>query len=359
GKKSNENPHAQFIFVDAEKIHREVTGPRVFGTTKRGSTAKLKLVWEEVHNQVMLEAGQEATISFADARKKAMERLAEQHGIPLEPFSRPHENGLDDVEPNAPLSNVDVPREAERTLTIELPDSRHSEEDMELVAPSGAIYARTAVDALKEKRRIEQAIARRDAAKASAEAAKSASEKAVTRANDMEKNELIPLTMRQAMAEQRMKTYTTDSGLKGFEINIWGLSYKSPTRKQAEQAQHELNSAVFARDMKQRDVTEAYQMAKSVVDGAKQAATEYEIAANRFKEIVAIYGTEQEMQGAMQLFDRQAFINAREITVAQIEEAYKEASINGEEYRDLLVLKGETEKVKEWEDMQKDLGWQK
>lgn len=129
--------------------------------------------------------------------------------------------------------------------------------------------------------------------------------------------------------------------------------------RQAEQAKHEFEAARFAREMKERDVKEAYYKAQSDVNAAQKAAADYEIAQNRFMEIESAYGTEQEMAQAADMFERQTFVNTREVTVQQIDENYREGMISGEEYRTLLTLKGEVEKVREWEEAQKDLGWQK
>lgn len=52
------NPHAHFVFVDADRE----SGERVFGTTKKGSTERLRAAWEETANAELERLGYEARI---------------------------------------------------------------------------------------------------------------------------------------------------------------------------------------------------------------------------------------------------------------------------------------------------------
>ncbi len=72
------NPHAHIILRD--KDHE--TGKRVFGTSGRGSTDRLREIWETVANRVLEREGQEARI---DRRSLADQALAREPGIHVGP----------------------------------------------------------------------------------------------------------------------------------------------------------------------------------------------------------------------------------------------------------------------------------
>lgn len=71
------NPHAHFIYVDADIS----TGKRVFRTTDRDSSDRIKALWENVCNKELHALGIDASISFQEAAEKKAQRLEEERYV--------------------------------------------------------------------------------------------------------------------------------------------------------------------------------------------------------------------------------------------------------------------------------------
>lgn len=342
GKRQQENPHAQFIFIDADKVDGQVIGSRVYGTTKLGSTAKLKLEWEAVHNQIMLEAGLDATISFADARQKALERMANQHSIPL-----------DENHPSAPLDPLNVSHETDRTLTFELPEPEDAMDT--LVAPREVPAVRALLDHHREALRIAEVLQAVDASAKQLKSARAEAERAVGAANEAEK-QAIPVRTAYEGAKQSFEQYMRENGeLKGLHINAFGFEWKSPTRKQAERAQHEYAARSFQYDLMLTSLKEHAEHAQRTISASEAAYNKAYAAEAQLRGLEKLYGTTKEIEAAHAMFHRESTAMALNLPEDMLVMARDDGQITTKELQTIYLLRGEQEKARELEEG-KDMG---
>ena len=109
------NPHCHFIFVDADVE----TGKRVFKTTDKDSSDRIKELWEGVCNREMAELGIDASISFRDAAEKKAQRLEDEQYA---------DNAPEEMPPDAPLN--EVPEEYDEPIPAE--EETDEEDDMDM-----------------------------------------------------------------------------------------------------------------------------------------------------------------------------------------------------------------------------------
>ena len=109
------NPHCHFILVDADVE----TGKRVFRTTDRDSSDRIKQLWENVCNGELQALGIDASISFREAAEKKAERLqADRY----------------EVEQAGGETRVETP-ENEAEQSVEAGGEGHPDDAAELVPP--------------------------------------------------------------------------------------------------------------------------------------------------------------------------------------------------------------------------------
>ncbi|WP_342150211.1 hypothetical protein [Methylorubrum sp. SB2] len=119
------NPHCHFVFVDADRE----TGERVFGTTRKGSTERLRATWENVCNDELERLGIEAkvdrrpqhVIEAEQAARTELDRRAENQSAAQKEVPVPESSDL-----AGQLPPSDAP-------THELPESPASAHEQELV----------------------------------------------------------------------------------------------------------------------------------------------------------------------------------------------------------------------------------
>jgi hypothetical protein len=73
--KDAHNPHVHIIVRDRDPL----TGKRAVGLSEKGSTDRLRLLWEEHANRALAEAGAEARIDRRSLADRGIERVAEIH----------------------------------------------------------------------------------------------------------------------------------------------------------------------------------------------------------------------------------------------------------------------------------------
>jgi hypothetical protein len=101
------NPHAHIIIRDKDRE----TGKRVFGTSEKGSTDRLRQIWEDVANQALERAGIEARIDRRSLADQGIERTAGLHAGPN--VLAMEERGL---------RPVSLPKEVENGRVIDWPE---------------------------------------------------------------------------------------------------------------------------------------------------------------------------------------------------------------------------------------------
>ncbi|MET4294697.1 hypothetical protein [Bradyrhizobium sp. LB5.2] len=255
-----QNPHCHFIFVDADIE----TGRRVFKTTDRNSTERIKDLWEKVCNSELQALGIDASISFSEAAElKAAKLEAERYEADQKAEPEQTRPPADEMPLDAPTQELPEPDEepipAEEETDAE--DAPEGEDDMALTRAQRFNHARRDLNELrilKDKRqevnrlRTEYAYWREEArtSREKAELAKGAHEDAIARTGT------AGATYEKTHFMGFRRGVNLDFGL--FKIRSKGID-------RAIQAEAEYEKATYAQALRAADFREANNYANNTI----------------------------------------------------------------------------------------------
>ncbi|MHC2315132.1 hypothetical protein ACVIHC_002178 [Bradyrhizobium diazoefficiens] len=324
---NTEHRHCHFIYVDESVLD----GKRVFKTTERDSSERIKSLWEAVCNGHMKELGIDASISFSEAAElKAAKLEAEKFEAEQEePFTG------EELPQNAPLNEFERPDEEpipaeEETYAEDAPEGdEHMAEDM-------TVPERVArVESVRiEATRLQHLMGQREvlweqfrAARAGVEKANLAVADAIVAKQFTDQNVF--------QSKLALQQYQREDGrLKGWRVPI--LGWKTRTRHQAEEAERQFKAAEFRHAIKEH----AYNSAVDHQTAQELRAFELERKATQLEVQLRCLGTDEELNAAMKQFDEQLAKDIWALQTNELEEAYARGEITRAQYRDILHLSG-------------------
>lgn len=321
------NPHCHFIFVDADVE----TGKRVFKTTDRDSTDRIKHLWENVCNDELERLGIDASISFSDAAvlkaaKLEAERFEAEQEEPLPGEKMPSD---------ASLNEFDEPDEEP------IPEEDETFAEDEEMADDLTVPERVArIHSVRiEAVRLEHLMGQREVLWEQYESArKGVDEASLAVADAIVAKQFSDQSVYQARLA--LKEYQrADGKLRGFRIPI--VNWKSRTRLEAERAQQALSAAEFRHASKEH----AYNSAVDDHVAKELKAADLERKASQLEIQLRVLGTDEDLTKAMAMFEQQIADNIWALQTNELEEAYLQKLITKDQYREVLRLSGRDQDV--------------
>lgn len=311
------NHHAHFLFID-----KGDDGRRVFGMSERGSTAKLKLAWEEVANGAFQELGY-------DVRVKVHEGYAEE----LEPA-----NDNASLRPDKQMEPAAVSEES----PVQLDDP----EDEELAGDEiGKVdLATIGVDPVANIRFMHEQVAEREALHAARDRIEQARNRYLGLVAERERvakdagdyyQESLPKLMAAHQAQEELQAHRRpDGSLKGYGLSVLGVNlFKTRARKQAEQVQanaHDLRLAANQIEYTRK----AYDQRLFQLDA--QASQAEQDAFTHQANLTRVYGNDEEIAQAEAFIENSIDDVAHVVSLGDAMSAYLEGEITPDEYRTFL-----------------------
>lgn len=307
------NPHAHMVFIDRDPD----TGRRVFGTTERGSTEKLKLEWAAEVNDKFQELGLGITITFGPQEIEA----------------------ANDNEVSEPLqSEVAIPPDVNKPLPADPPVEEELPEpaitlDDELTVADRARFAHMQV---QELNRIHALQRERQQVKDSYHSAVQAYEASMQRAEQARLQTVAAEADRAAAKQTLVQEHTSLlGGKKGFSLKVFGYEYISPARKAADAAESVYYDAIAA----QENATRLHQLEQERLAFAE---VDYKAALDRFENII---GDEAELEDAAALVEQAVNDYAGDLTADTILEMLNDGTLDKVQAHELLDALGYTQEA--------------
>lgn len=314
---NSENPHAHIIFFDRDYE----TGERVFGTTKRGSTERLKGLWTKVQNDVLEKHGYDV-------------RVADMSWEQIRALEHDNDNALECPEMPLEADNDNLQQEELEPEGKDVAFVYYGTETLQ-----GAIRAAQELDMLRTEREA-LSVLREALTLAESEAERIAEMAEEIRVQAMEAERQA------AIAEATLDDYRKANGkLKGFGIKIGPWELKTSTRHEAEKAQAAYDRAEQLRRYADKDRQEA----ELTRQRAERAVEEMKSRQQKLEHQLATRGTEAELDQAEQDFENTKNVYMEGVTVERLQEAYQNDEISEGDYLYALNMMGERELVEEHE----------
>lgn len=321
-----QNHHAHFGFYDSDIS----TGKRVFQTSERGSSHRIKLVWQEVANQAFEEMGYDVRVKVHEGyelqaendnvQEPAQEPLDERHDVDELTDMENERYGDDGGEDSQPYVTSDLVG-VDPVGTIKF--IHDVKADLEFLQRSREkLRVATERHAWLVQRRQELSV----------EASKY-------------HQDSLPKLMNAEMAQRRFAEHSHEDGrLKGAAIEAFGFTlFKSKGRKAAEAAQLEAHNLRIEAD--QVNYTRrSYETKLDVM--AQQAIKAEETAYAHREELQRVYGDDEDMNLREASILKGMAMAALEVTLEQAMEAYEKGAITLHEYRTFLLEAGYDAEVK-------------
>lgn len=343
------NPHCHFILVDADIE----TGKRVFKTTDKDSSERIKELWEGVCNRELKALGIDASISFSEAAEKKAQRLEEEtYANDNEAKSPPEIPDVEsdsqagaDMPPDAPLSAFE--EEAEELIHAEeetyAEDALEGDEDMAEQPTVAQRVARVQSIRIEKERLAQLQTQREDYWRQFQDARVGAERASLLVADAIVAKQFTNANVYQA--ELTLKQYQRENGkLRGWRIPI--INWKSRTRVEAEQAEAQLRHAQFRHASKEKDYSEAEQQ-RGIQE---RRAFELERKATQLEIQLRVLGTDAELAEAEKLFEEQIRDELWALQSEDLEAALERGEITEDQFKEILYLTGRHEELQELEE---------
>jgi hypothetical protein len=287
------NPHAHCIFIDADTE----TGKRVFATSDKNATERLKVTWEATVNEQFAELGIETRIEFgAEQQMEADNDNAVSESSPPPPEVLEEPPTLEELDND--LGRVDY----EEELAEALQEEELAEPVLEIEGATLADNARLGASACFELRRIRTLQAEIAGVRGQYEQASTMLTRAEQAAVSARHRAQSLLTASQAARETFMQEHRGLFGKKGFKVKAFGLEYVSPARKAADAAEAqyqwakvEAEQAELARQHAEETQTYAqtvYQHARETMEAVQGNDAELQEAAEVMENTINAYSGE-------------------------------------------------------------------
>lgn len=342
---NSDNPHAHFVYVDADVTD----GKRVFKTTDRDSTDRIKKIWSETCNEHLLELGRTEQIAFGTANDdNAVELIGEvvQISEPLEVTKS--------VEQPAP-ENTLLQTDAKQTGDLPLPEE---EEELDVSEPyvdfgakerheriKAAVAARRDRDFLKNER---DKLARLGEAVTAAERA------ALDRHTDFNiasmDASLASLTAKVAQENVEYSPRGLHIKLPSFSFGLFStpeVDWKSPARKEFTAAQAIKQAADYRASLAYAKAVDA----NTAAAVAAREAIDLEQKRQALADHLRTRGTSEELIEAEEILENTANRNISGISLEDVINEYEAGNITAEEAKDAHVLMGREDSWTLYEEM--------
>lgn len=296
------NPHAHVIFIDADIE----TGKRVALTSERGSTQRIKRIWQDVANDYLELAGFDRSIDFSRAERAAQIERDRADELALEDLDDPvlayEADNDDEADPVADtMERKRIERETDELVGListtnfiqdtrgKLEQAQSSLQRMERVTYERVVDARTdAQFAFKAKAQFNDSLNRFDAHR------------------------------------------DTESGrLQGWSIRLFGFEYDNLARREAKSHQQEVLDA----KENYRWAKEAAERSARLADDAKAAvkAKQVEIGEHEFN--LSVYGEGKELGTVAYLHQASADFRLTGNQIDVYDRAVRDGVISEQDYR--------------------------
>jgi hypothetical protein len=324
------------------------TGKRVFQTTEKGSTERLKAIWQDETNAYLQELGIDARIQFGPKVEEEPTIPTSPANIPItlsaveEPvpegdqFMEPHEKVSDHL-PEQSVTECHEPseegghlQEPEPTAYVDPPP-----EEPALITREGTqltlTTARDLLDTARERTMLLTAIDRRNAAWDAFKHAEETLEQAL--------GTVAGETLRQTMAANALRSseYQLERTRgKGFRLSLFGFEWKSSRYKQAEAAQSDHNARLEAYERAQVALYNANQN----MEAAGEEWQRLQETAITLNDQLKVYGTEEELVGVLDTLQSTIKFNVENLNFAEVKDMFDGGELTREEYLEVVTLMG-------------------
>jgi hypothetical protein len=292
------NPHCHFIFVDADIE----TGKRVFNTTDRDSSERIKSLWQTIHNQEMEALGIDAPIDFDDAAQRKAEKL--EHERFIEEQGEPANDNQ--PEPIAIAPVAEMPPDAPSNDLVEDDDepmpgevetyAEDAPEAVQVMAPlSIAKRLENTRQDLQELRIVGEK--RREAKRLQADYSYWRSEAEVAREKArLAKEAQEDAIVRTQKAELSYRQTHIGNFRRGIHLRLFGFEIKTAGIDRAIQVEAEYEKAAYAEAVRGADFREANNYANRATK--KVAEMEHKVGV-----VEEAIGLHERINGQLQDFD--------------------------------------------------------
>ncbi len=313
------NPHAHMMFIDRDPE----TGKRVFGTSEKGSSEKLKLEWAEEVNHRFQEMGLDVRIEFGATYD--LEAANENDDV---------SKHLQSEVENPPHVSDHLPSEVPPDTEAEVPEI---ELDGELTTAQRAQFAHLQV---QELNRVHALQYEREQIKARYHAAAKAYEDSMHAVNAAHVATLAADALRASAKDTLVQEHTNLFGRKkGFSFSLGGFSYTSPARKAADAAEAAYHEAIAAQDNAKR-------LHELEAQRFEFIQPDYNAALERMN---AIQGDDKELDDAAALLEDAVNRYAGDLSADVILEMLSDGTLDNVQARELLEALGYTQEAKQLE----------
>ena len=334
------NPHIHVMFFD-----RDAEGKRVQKMSERGSTERMRDLWERVANDKLAEFGIDVRID----RRTLEEQLEEQKqtistdnavealaGETNDLVTQESEILNDNIAPESPEMPLDAeaeelaPTDEEEPMVI----SRDGEHPAQVWIRDGLEHA-AELDYLHS---LQAEIQRCKQAKVTALADK---EHFTLLAREY-RGEAITAETLADMTSKQLKPYVRDDGsLKGFRIKFWKVDYSSPTRARGQKLTGEKVRYEKAQSDALAALTDSERLAAVADNQARVAELSAEAEQRKLDQALKLHGSQATLEQADQILQDSIQAALSKVEVQDIWDAYKERRISKDEAIRALELLGE------------------
>ncbi len=359
------NPHAHVLLIDVDENGEHVANFGRSGSWRRENspvkgnpTVWLRKAWEDECNTVLEANGYDFRIDRRTKLEQTIERQqAQKHSeftereISVEndrpdpenlPSGKLERKGDKLLAPECPPMPVDAPPEAD---TVD--DLSEPEDDMvtvEKLPPKQAVFvASEFYTELRELRHLRSRLegfteATESAAKQLATAERESTAAFVAKAS-AEKQKFA--------AEEALKQFQTDRGLKGFGVSIgigkWKLEWKTALRKEGEQALSSFEALSSAYERAEHAERSTAAQVERWDNQKKGHESNRDAAQHQVDTLLSQNGDRATLESAEHTLNHSAHAYLEGVTVEELADLYESQQISTSQYRDALELLGEEE----------------
>lgn len=323
------NPHIHVMYFD-----RDADGKRVQNMSERGSTEKMRLLWENACNAKLEEFGYDIRID-----RRTLEAQIED-SITQEPAT---------LDTNAVVNNALDTTATERPelpVEAEAPDMAPSdEEDSMVIQREGEHPAHVHVrDALEYDNERQYLHAVQDRIKHHKEG------KAQAERQAEELQEIARQHRKQAMAAERavyltdkaLTGYTKSNGkLRGIGISFWGFEYKNHTRKIGEHLVQEKSHHEFVHAVKAKEAADTTYSAMVLENAARENKLSVEAHQRELDHAVQRFGDNITLEKADKLLDASVHAALDKVDLQAIYAEFENGELTAQEAIRAFELLGE------------------
>ncbi len=343
------NPHMHVMLLDRSVADGKPVMHMGASRNKRvklglepNPTEWLRKVWESECNSVLAEFGYELRID----RRNYLERGAEPPDLHRGPDNDNVRDGsIEALEVAPDVDSVSFTEtvsedagDGDEAMVDEATIERTPDASVSLAANDIRLLASTVTE-LNRLRHAQTQLAEAQARHAHLVAQR---ERTALDASLYEQTSLPVLQNARAAQERLQKLSKANGKLKGVGLQIFGYSYKSRTRREAEEAARRLEAAEYAAE----DVRITRRDRAHAVDVATEEARLAEENALMLKRsLESVYGSDKDIKTAQQDFERTVLKVTHNVPLEYAREAFLNVEITPDEYQTYLEQAGHSQEL--------------